>query len=135
MFNNWYSDIGGKIKRWAKWIFIVESICAIIAGICIILNALSYADESNAVWGILLIIFGPPVAFVSTWILYAFGQLVEDVHAMRDEEGTTQEVNARREAEEKVEQEANKSHICKCGERFYGDTCTICGRTLWDLYL
>ena len=33
MLDNWYADIGGKIKNLAKWIFVVESIGAIITGL------------------------------------------------------------------------------------------------------
>ena len=35
---------------------------------------------------------GPIVALVSTWTLYAFGELVEDVHAIRNKQGTSSEV-------------------------------------------
>lgn len=34
-------------------------------------------------WWLSLIIGGPIVAWVGSWILYAFGELVEDVHALR----------------------------------------------------
>ena len=40
------------------------------------------------------------------WILYAFGELVEDVHAIRNKEGTTEEVKAKHEAQEKARKEA-----------------------------
>ena len=33
MLDNWYTDIGGKIKNLAKWIFIVGAIGAIITGL------------------------------------------------------------------------------------------------------
>jgi len=29
----WYANIGKKIKDWATWIFVVESIAAVTAGI------------------------------------------------------------------------------------------------------
>lgn len=40
-------------------------------------------DDFFFITGILTTIFGPVVAYVSSWILYAFGELVEDIHAMR----------------------------------------------------
>ena len=45
--------------------------------------------------GIITIILGPVCAWVSSWILYVFGELVEDIHATRDKEG-----KANREVEE-----------------------------------
>ena len=70
--DGWYSNIGNKIKALAKWTFIVESFGAIIGGI-VTLGVME--DES---WiGLLIILFGPIIAFVSSWILYAFGHLVQ----------------------------------------------------------
>ena len=76
MFDNLYVDIGSKIKGMAKCTFIVEAIGSIIAGI-----ALAFDQDFSC---ILIAIIGPIVAWVSSWILYAFGELVEDVHAMRN---------------------------------------------------
>lgn len=103
MFENLYENIGGKIKNWAKWIFIVEALAAIITGVVFFFEAES--DEIYAVYGLLAVVFGPFVAWVSSWILYAFGQLVEDVHAIRDKEGTTVEVHAKRQAEARTKRE------------------------------
>ena len=104
MLDNLYENIGGKIKNWAKWIFIVEAICAIITSVALFSEA-EY-NEIFILYGFLTIILGPIVAWVGSWILYAFGQLVEDVHAMRDKEGTTKEVHAKHEAEAKMKREA-----------------------------
>ena len=101
MLDNLYENIGSKIKNWAKWIFIVEAIGAIITGV-----VLMATDEDLIVYGLLTLVCGPIIAWVGSWILYAFGQLVEDVHAMRDKEGTTEEVKAKREAKERARREA-----------------------------
>ena len=69
MFN--YDNIGGKIKSWAIWIFIVEAIAAIIGGITLIGN-------DDILHGFLAIVFGPIAAWISSWLLYGFGQLVEN---------------------------------------------------------
>lgn len=79
MFDFLYEDIGGKIKRMAKWTFIIEAIASIITGIVLAI------DEYEGGY-LLICIFGPIVAWVSSWILYAFGELVEDVHAIRNKE-------------------------------------------------
>ena len=84
MFDKLYENIGAKIKNWAKWIFIIEAIGAVITGIVMMANA-SDIDDIFFFAGLLTIILGPVVAWVSTWLLYAFGELVEDIHAIRNE--------------------------------------------------
>ena len=74
-----YENIGGKIKNWAKRLFVIEAIGAIIAGIALLIDN----GFEDGWWALFIIIFGPVVAFVSSWLLYAFGQLVEDVHTMQ----------------------------------------------------
>ena len=66
-----YNNICGKIKSLAVWIFIVEAIAAIIGGITLIAN-------DNGLVGFLTIVFGPIAAWVSSWLLYGFGQLIEN---------------------------------------------------------
>ena len=51
-------------------------------------------------------IVAPVLVWVESWMLYAFGEFVEDIHAIRDKEGTTKEVNAKRKAEEKIKRES-----------------------------
>ena len=87
MLDRLYENIGAKIKNWAKWIFIAEAIGAIITGL-----ALLFLDEELILCGLLVIILGPIVAWVGSWILYAFGELVEDVHAIRNK-GVPTKVN------------------------------------------
>ena len=70
-----YTDIGKKIKSWAKWIFIIEAVASVIGGIVIMANA---GDVSGTVAiGFLTAVIGPIVAWVSSWLLYAFGELVD----------------------------------------------------------
>ena len=96
MLDNLYENIGGKIKNWAKWIFIIEAIGAIITGLVLLCT-----DEDLILYGLLTLVCGPIVAWVSSWILYAFGELVEDVHAIRNKEGTVFEEKVKNEAEKK----------------------------------
>ena len=101
MLDNLYSNIGTKIKNGAKLIFIAEAIAAIIGGICLM-------DE---LLGIIIIFCGPLVAYVSSWLLYAFGELVEDTHAIRkkicQQEDETDR-KAKEEALREVEERANQ---------------------------
>ncbi|MBQ9742232.1 MAG: hypothetical protein IJV88_00965 [Ruminococcus sp.] len=64
-----FGNIGAKIKTWAIYLFVFEALGAIIWGIFLMI-------EEGAV-GLLLILLGPIAAWVSSWILYAFGELVE----------------------------------------------------------
>ena len=100
MINGLYENIGEKIKNLAKWIFIVEAVGIIITGLILIFNDV-------VLYGLLTLFCGPISAWVSSWILYAFGELVEDVHAIRNKEGTTVE-KAKREAEIKARCEVER---------------------------
>jgi hypothetical protein len=64
-----YDHIGKKIKSLAVWTFIVEAIGSIITGFILM------TDED--VLYILLVFFGPIVAWVSSWLLYGFGELID----------------------------------------------------------
>ena len=85
-----YENIGGKIKGLAKWTFIVGACCVIFAGISLLFR-LGFEDGW---WALFIIFFGPIIPWVSSWSLYAFGQLVEDTHKIRtqinDIKGTTE---------------------------------------------
>ena len=96
-----YDNIGGKIKGLAKTMFIVEAIGAVIMGI-----ALLTTDDDFILAGLLTLFCGPIIAWVSSWILYAFGELVEDIHAMRNKYYPIAEEQANRETEEKAKHEA-----------------------------
>lgn len=76
MLDNLYSNIGAKIKNWAKWICTAETVFAIIGGIILM-------AEEEVLYGLLCLLVGPIVAFVSTWILYAFGEITEDIGLLR----------------------------------------------------
>ena len=69
-----YDNIGKKIKSLAKGIFIAESIACAIAGL-----ALIFTDEDTIIYGLLCLLLGPIVAWVSSWLLYGFGELVDKV--------------------------------------------------------
>jgi len=101
MFDHLFTNIGARIKGWAKAVFSLEVIASTIGGI-----ALGCADAGLI--GLIVVIFGPFVAWINAAVLYAFGELAEDIHAIRDKEGTTTEVRIRHEAEEKARLEAEE---------------------------
>ena len=70
-----YDNIGGKIKNWAKWIFIIEAITTVISGFVLMATA---EYETMILLGLLVILIGPIVAWISSWLLYGYGQLIEN---------------------------------------------------------
>ena len=100
MLDDLFENIGAKIKKWARILFVIEVISAIIGGLALI-------NEVGAI-GVAVLVCGPFVAWISSAILYAFGELVEDVHAIRDKEGTTADVRIKREEEERAKREAEE---------------------------
>ena len=75
MLNNLYDNIGTKIKNWAIWVFVIEAITAIIGGIVLLI-------EEAFLAGIASIILGPLAAWVSSWLLYGFGELIDSTCAL-----------------------------------------------------
>lgn len=73
-----YTDIGKKIKKWAKWIFYIEAIAAAISALVMLFTAENGWEIPVA---LLMLVAGPLIAWVSSWILYAFGELVEKTSA------------------------------------------------------
>ena len=67
-----YDNIGGKIKGLAKVIFFVEAIAAVITGF-VFMAAHDYLIPV----GLLVMILGPIVSWVSSWLLYGFGELID----------------------------------------------------------
>ena len=76
-----YSNIGNKVCKVAKVCGAIGIVCAIIGLICLIIGlcvgeiAAIIAGASAAVLGIM--------SLISSWPLYAFGQITNDVHAIR----------------------------------------------------
>lgn len=68
-----YNNIGGKIKVLAKIAFIAMAAITAIAGLGVIAS-----DDDLIGVGVLMMFAGPVVAWVSSWLLYGFGQLIEN---------------------------------------------------------
>ena len=74
MVDSWYTDIGKKIKGWARWIFVIGAISSIIGALGMLFSA---EDGWMFFVGLLALFIGPLLAWVSSWLLYAFGELVD----------------------------------------------------------
>ena len=68
-----YDRIGWKIKSLAIVMLIVGAIADVITGI-----VLMASNEDLIVYGVLIMLAGPIVTWISSWILYGFGQLIEN---------------------------------------------------------
>ena len=93
MFNN----ISGQIKGLAKVLFWLEVIAAVITGI-----ALMAIDEDLILFGLLALILGPVVAWVSSCLLYGFGEIIDK---LCDIERNTRSGERKSEAQSKVDSE------------------------------
>ena len=91
MFNN----IGHKIQVLAKVLCWIGIICWVITGLALMAGGSSMTYRLNGefvransgagvVAGILTIIVGVLVSWIGSLVLYAFGQLVEDTPAIRE---------------------------------------------------
>ena len=72
-----YTNIGFKIKELATWIFVLEVVLSIAAGILII--AMSYGYIHIIFCGLSVLIVGPILSWMSTWLLYGIGVLIEKI--------------------------------------------------------
>ena len=69
MFNN----IGGKIKALASLFTWIGIIISLVIGLLFI-----FADSNGVVIGILIIVIGSLMSWISSWLLYGFGDLIEN---------------------------------------------------------
>ncbi len=113
-----FDNIGSKIKNLAKWsCWITILLIWIVAPISFI--ALVADDWTAEFCWIPLVgaIVGPVFVWIGSWTMYAFGEFVDDIHAMRDKEGTTEEVKAKRELEARIKREAELKAQQEAAER------------------
>ena len=80
-----WSNVGKKLKIVAKVFFVLMVIGCIVGGIVLIAEGSRYDMESLTIYGVVLILFGPIVFLIMLWGLYAFGQLVDDVAAIKSQ--------------------------------------------------
>ena len=69
-----YDNIGEKIKGLAKGFFIAGAVLTFIAGVSVMA-----VDEDLIVIGLPVMLLGPIISWISSWMLYGFGELVDKV--------------------------------------------------------
>ena len=73
-----YDNIGGKMKMLAKILFILETISTVAVALSL------FTNDMGAI-GLLVLFIGPILAWISSWFLYGFGQLIENSDIMAEE--------------------------------------------------
>ena len=101
-----YDNIGEKIKGLARWAFAIEAISAVISGFVLMVQ-----DEDMILIGLLVVVFGPIVAWVSSWLLYGYGQLIENSDIIAEE------YNRKNEKHEKDVAKSNAKKDAQCREK------------------
>ena len=94
-----FENIGGKIKNLAKWSCWITILLIWIAAPITFIVLISDDWTVYLCWIPLVgAIIAPIFVWIGSWAMYAFGEFVEDIHAIRDKEGTTEEVKSKRES-------------------------------------
>lgn len=67
-----YSDIGKKIKGWAVVMFAFSALVSVIIGALLIAR-----DEDDLVIALIIMLGGTFSAWISSWLMYGFGEIVD----------------------------------------------------------
>lgn len=100
-----YDKIGEKIKMLAKVGFIVLATLTLVCGVAIIGNS------GNISIGFLVLFGGPLISWVSSLLIYGFGELIENtgkIVANTSKCSTESKEKSTKEDEEKVDQSSNQ---------------------------
>ncbi|MDO4280897.1 MAG: hypothetical protein Q4C56_04645 [Peptococcaceae bacterium] len=95
-FEMFFSNIGGKIKLLAKIELVLYLICSALYFLLWIFDKLTGADIFDGILEMPLL-FSIAMFFggiASSWITYAFGQIVEDIHALRQGDNQIVSINS-----------------------------------------
>ena len=87
-----FSNIGGKIKALAQFCTWAGIIASVLTGAMILQN-----PRGNYVVGVAIIVFGSLISWISSFVLYGFGQLVQNSDAMVKDRNVNAYENDRKE--------------------------------------
>ena len=134
-----FDNIGGKIKNLAKWSCWITILLIWVAAPIAFIVLVSDGWTAELCWIPLVgAIIGPVFIWIGSWTMYAFGEFVEDTHAMRNTYYPIAEEQANRETEEKAKHEAEEityekaqTFTCPNCQRkvYYGNPMCECGQT------
>ncbi|MBE6618689.1 MAG: hypothetical protein E7626_02760 [Ruminococcaceae bacterium] len=135
----WYGKIGKKVKQLAMWIFLVGAIFIIVSGIVMFFVSITRVFTDDIVW-ILGIFFIPiyilvsiVLEFVATWLIYAFGELVDDAQIITkklDSESFYEDNIKDSEDSEKASKVEYFCPSCDAKVAHQSERCNNCGQKL-----
>lgn len=120
-----YENIGEKIKILSKIIFYIQAIGSAIGGLAVMTMD---ANEETVLIGLLLLFLGPVLAWVSSWVLYGFGQLIDNTDKLV--EFNEKKFDNADETPFEMVNEYEALELCKkCGADITNDLqhCHVCG--------
>ena len=128
-----FDNIGGKIKTLAKVVCWIGIIACIITGI-----VLMATDEELVLAGILTAAGGSLLSWVSSFVLYGFGQLVENSDIIAEQSARNNEKHSKKVQQQQEQQRKDKVKAIKTAindtnvsEDTYIDIiCPNCGESL-----
>lgn len=88
-----YDNIGGKLKILAKVLAVIGAVASVIGGLVLV--------DINPIFGFLTIIWGPVVSFISSWLVYGFGELIENTQAIAHNTSALRKTSLAKEMEDK----------------------------------
>ncbi len=88
-----YDNIGNKIKSLAWVIFLIESVGSILAGFILLEIALDEKESWMVLAGLAIMISGPVISWISTWVLYGFGEIIDKLCEIERNTGCLKEGN------------------------------------------
>ena len=77
MLGKWYGEIGKKIKLWAAWMFVLGVIGAWLSAAGLFISGIAAGECMLCFYAVTVAVIGPLSAWISTWILYGFGELID----------------------------------------------------------
>ena len=113
-----FDNIGGKIKNLAKWSCWITIVLILIASPIALFALIGNRRTEELCWiPVVVAIIGPFAVWVSSWMVYAFGEFVEDTHMMRNKYCPPIEEKSDNKVEKKAEPETETQAVCEVEEK------------------
>ena len=77
-----FDNIGRKIMGLAKIICWIGIIASVFSGFLMIAVGVVEMEEILLIWGFIMVVAGPIASWISSFLLYGFGQLVENTRIL-----------------------------------------------------
>lgn len=78
-----FKNIGKKIKKLAQFVCWIGIVCCVITGIVLLI----LSTKNFRVFfipGLLVLILGPVIMWIGSWVLYSWGDTVDNVQALKE---------------------------------------------------